>query len=448
MTHPPEDNVVLRWVIVEFTSDMAIPSSRAMMACKAALFPEGCTRVCSSIFKNVHVWRKCRVGRAGDKDKGESLWQVGQLETRTREEKTREAGTATRNGRASAVRGEDGGRAMVIHTPTYSTIIQLKRVAAHESFSILYGAIRHFDEIIMGMISVGQRWDRSQMSRRLLPSDAAVNVDPRHDVLRCFVHDAASRDYVVMTRQQPGLGSNAVVDNGTRAGRVSSREPKSPAQSVPLVMPEAAAAATHARTQDPEEQSKKYHEYSISPHEHRCQYHEPKKSKTHAVTSCWYTDAGTRSRDEVSHHIPNSEAALLALRNNDWTGSPPATLRVSVHWQREVEAEIPAITGASAQPTAGNVTTGLPLQFLFLFSEPVDHRYHVCPKSKPERSTESEVDGVTSSFLLGCNPPGGIRYRYPRGSGDGGGGDRGRNETRTEEQRPAATQTEKQTNET
>jgi len=75
------------------------------------------------------MWRKCRVGRVVDK--GESLWQVGQLETRTREEKMREV-PARKGNQARQSLGselvcgpvrrlrlyscEDGGRAKVIHT--------------------------------------------------------------------------------------------------------------------------------------------------------------------------------------------------------------------------------------------------------------------------------------------------------------------------------------------
>ncbi|KAH9039076.1 hypothetical protein EDB85DRAFT_1887551 [Lactarius pseudohatsudake] len=120
--------------------------------------------------------------------------------------------------------------------------------------------------------------------------------------------DISTRSSMGMISVGQVLAQSPVVDNGTRARRrVSSGEPKTPEVARPICGTRDAGSRrrrpsrTHARTQDPEEQSKKYHEYSISPHEHRCQYHEPKKSKTHAVTSGWYTDAGTRSRDEVSY---------------------------------------------------------------------------------------------------------------------------------------------------
>ncbi|KAH8988339.1 hypothetical protein EDB92DRAFT_1817535 [Lactarius akahatsu] len=310
MTHPPEDNVVLRWVIVEFTSDM-----------------------------NAHVWRKCRVGRAGDKDKVESLWQVGQLETRTREEKTREGPHQERQpGTAEPRQCEDGGRAMVIHTPIYSTIIQLKRVAG-----ILY-----------------------ELSTVVPPGLAKV------------------------------LTQSPVVDNGARAGRrVSSWEPKLPAQSVALVMPEA-AAATHARTHA-RRTLRNSQRSTMSTH--RCQYHEPKKSKTHAVTSGWYTDAGTRSRDE---HIPNSEAALLALRNNDWTGSrgvSPACISSAQNCRTRPPHHLTTHQSGGIWPANGRER---------------DHQHSAAVSFSLFGTRRSSLShGVTPSFLLGCYPLGELDIDTP-----------------------------------
>lgn len=62
----------------EFTSSSGptwqFPFPRTVMMCKVTRFPEGYTRFVLSIFKNTHVWRKCRVGRAARRAGGDKRY--------------------------------------------------------------------------------------------------------------------------------------------------------------------------------------------------------------------------------------------------------------------------------------------------------------------------------------------------------------------------------------
>ncbi|KAI9435791.1 hypothetical protein H4582DRAFT_2059270 [Lactarius indigo] len=275
---------------------------------------------------------------------------------------------------------------------------------------------------------------------------AAVNVDPRHDVyavsstmLRAIPYSTVE---TVVRFLEPISSVGPPIHRGRWPG--GSLEPRLPAQSVALAMPEAAAATTHARkTQGQSEKC-----YLLSrrtddlPSITGANTTSRRSSKTHdAVTSDWYTPptrghiavtrSATYSCDEAHtvQLIPNSDTALLALRNNDWTGSqfqnPPAPLPDdSPKWKREA--------WASCQPTAAeNVTTLVPLQFLFLFFGSPSIIV-IISGQVPSSSPSTEV----------------LKYRSPRGVGDGGGGGRGRTETQSDEQTPAAAQTEKQTKRT